>query len=101
MLNIQSLKIINPAFFAEKKVKVKKVSTTKNPKKPSDNALNKFLSFLTFDGLVGRSEMEKLTGFSINTISDIGTYLKSVGKIRKVHEKKCGNEFVFFQKVKG
>jgi len=101
MLNIQSLKIINPAFFAEKKVKVRCASaSTIRQRIPSDDSNIRFLNCLTFDGWVSRRDMVKLTGFSLSTISKVGSFLEKNGKIIKDNPQDGMSRPVYFQKVK-
>jgi hypothetical protein len=102
MLNIQSLKTIHPAFFAEKKVKVRCASaSTVRARIPSDDTNTRFLSYLSFDGWVSRTDMVRLTGYSLSTISKVGTFLMKKGVIIKDNEQRGGSRPVFFQKVKG
>ena len=101
MLNIQSLKTINPEFFAEKKVKVRCASaSTIRARIPSDDSNLRFLNCLTFDGWVARADMVRLTGFSLSTISKVGTYLMKKGAIIKDNKQTGGSRPVFYQKVK-
>ena len=101
MLNIQSLKIINPAFFAEKKVKVRCASASRERQQiSSDDTNTLFLSYLTFDGWVSRQEMVRLTGLAVSTITKASSFLKGKGLIIKHNPQEGRSRPVYFQKVK-